>query len=297
MSNRVIGFLIAGGVVLFLLINSLFVVTQTEQALVLQFGEVKRVEKEPGLKFKTPFIQNVVFFDNRLLEFDAESKEINASDQKRVIIDAFIRYKIASPLRFYQTVQNERGARDRLNDILESSLKKVVGSHKLSDLLSPKRDEIMEAILQDVNHQTGQVKGTTDAANSGFGIDVVDVRIYGADLPETNSRAIYSRMETDRLREAKQFRAQGEEMAQGIKAKAERERTEIIAEAKKKAEIIRGEGDGKASRTYAAAYGRDAEFYRFYRSLQAYRTSLLKGNTTMVLSPDSEFLKYLDSSQ
>lgn len=303
-SKLYIGGLFALGILGIAALNSLFIVGQTEKALVLEFGKAVRVENEPGLKMKVPFIQNVVFFDNRLIDFNAEPKEINASDQKRVIIDAFVRYRITDPLRFYQTVQNERVMRDRLNSILESSLKKEVGSYPLSALLSPTRNTIMDAILRDVNRQaTGRIReGEEDqvagvaleaAKGGGFGIEVADVRIKRADLPQTNSNAIYARMETDRQREARELRAQGEEAAQRIRAKAERERAEIIAEARRKAEVIRGEADAVATRTYAAAFNRDKEFYDFYRTLQAYRQVLNGEDTTMVLSPDNEFLRYL----
>lgn len=285
-------------------LNSAFIVRQTESALVLEFGKAVRIEENPGLKWKVPFIQNVEFFDKRLIDFNAEPKEINASDQKRVIIDAFVRYRITDPLRFYQTVQNEAVMRDRLNSILESSLKKEVGSYPLSALLSPTRNVIMDAILQDVNRQaTGRISEAEKdevagvalevAEGGGFGIEVEDVRIKRADLPETNSNAIYARMQTDRQREARELRAEGEEAAQRIRAKAERERTEIVSEAQRKAEVTRGEADAVATKTYATAFNRDKEFYDFYRTLQAYRETLDGSDTTMVLSPDNDFLKYL----
>ena len=303
-SKLYIGGLFALGIATIAALNSLFIVGQTEKALVLEFGKAVRVEDEPGLKMKVPFIQNVVFFDNRLIDFNAEPKEINASDQKRVIIDAFVRYRITDPLRFYQTVQHEGIMRDRLNSILESSLKKEVGSYPLSALLSPTRNTIMDAILRDVNRQaTGHIREEEKdqvagvalevADGGGFGIEVVDVRIKRADLPQTNSNAIYARMETDRQREARELRAEGEEAAQRIRAKAERERTEIVSEASRKAEVIRGEADAVATKTYASAFNRDKEFYDFYRTLQAYREVLDGSDTTMVLSPDNEFLKYL----
>ncbi|MGB1540437.1 MAG: protease modulator HflC, partial [Rickettsiales bacterium] len=286
-------------------LNSLFIVGQTEQALVLEFGKAMRVENEPGLKAKVPFIQNVIYFDKRLLDFNAEPKEINASDQKRVIIDAFIRYQITNPLQFYQTVYNERGVRDRLNDILESSLKKVVGSYPLNALLSPTRSVIMDKILYDVNRQaSGKLDAAEEATDEekriaelgGFGVDVVDVRIKRADLPEANSNAIYDRMRTEREQEAKELRAQGEKQATIIRSNAERARTEILAEARNKAEVIRGEGDAVATKTYAEAFNRDQDFYDFYRTLQAYRAVLKGDDTTMVLTPDSDFLKYLGES-
>lgn len=296
--------LVIGG---FAALNSLFLVTQVEQALVLEFGRAVREEQTPGLKVKLPFMQNVIYFDNRLIDFNAEPKEINASDQKRVIIDAFVRYRITDPLKFYQTVQNERGMRDRLNDILESSLKKVVGSYPLNALLSPTRNTIMSDILRDVNRQaSGRVKQDDDTVSEaakevaklgGFGIEVVDVRIKRADLPATNSQAIYERMQTDRSREAKELRAQGDEAAQRIRARADRERAEILAEARKSSEIIRGEADAVSTKTYAEAFSRDKEFYDFYRTLQAYRQVLSGSDTTMVLTPDNEFLKYLEEQK
>lgn len=296
--------LVIGG---FTFINSLFLVSQVEQALVLEFGRAVREEQSPGLKVKMPFIQNVIYFDNRLIDFNAEPKEINASDQKRVIIDAFVRYRITDPLKFYQTVQNERGMRDRLNDILESSLKKVVGSYPLNALLSPTRNTIMANILRDVNQQaSGRVKQDDDTVSEaakevaklgGFGIEVIDVRIKRADLPATNSQAIYERMQTDRAREAKELRAQGDEAAQRIRARAERERAEILAEARKAGEIKRGEADAVSTKTYAEAFNRDQEFYDFYRTLQAYRQVLSGSDTTMVMTPDNEFLKYLQDGK
>lgn len=306
-SNMLYGFVALLTLAAFAGLNSMFIVSQVEQALVLEFGRAVDVKKDPGLHFKLPFVQNVITFDNRLIDFNAESKEINASDQKRVIIDAFVRYRITDPLRFYQTVQNERGMRDRLNDILESSLKKVVGSYPLNALLSPTRTKIMETILRDVNQQASGTFRADDATVSeaarevakmgGFGIEVTDVRIKRADLPQTNSEAIYQRMQTDRAREAKELRAQGEEAAQRIRARAERERAVIIAEARKTGEVKRGEADAVSTRTYSEAFSRDKEFYDFYRTLQAYRQVLSENDTTMVLTPDNEFLKYLKHGQ
>lgn len=301
MQKKTIAFA-AAGLALVAAFNSLFIVHQIEQALVLEFGKAVKVEQAPGLKWKVPFIQNVIFFDKRLIDFNAEQKEINASDQKRVIIDAFVRYRITDPLKFYQTVYNEAGVRARLNDILESSLKKVVGSYKLNDLLSPKRNDIMARILVEVNRQTSGKASAKELEGDGmtglagdFGIEVVDVRIKRADLPEANSKAIYDRMRTEREQEAKELRSQGERAGQIIMATADRERAEILAEARKKAEIIRGEADATATKTYADAFSRDKEFYDFYRSLQAYRHVLQSKDTTMVLSPDSDFFKYLET--
>lgn len=283
----------AAVVALFLLLNSMFVVDQTEQALVLQFGAPVRVEQTPGLKFKTPFIQNVETFDRRLLDFDAEPKEVIASDQKRLIVDAFVRYRIVDPLRFKQTVADERTMKSRLNSILESSLRQVLGSAPLSALISEKRAEVMENIRTLVNAQAQGAK-VEGAPAGGFGIEVVDVRIKRADLPAANSEGIYKRMQTERQREAAEFRARGAEDAQKIRSQADKERTILLAEARKKAEIIRGEGEAEATKIFAQSFGQDQEFFQFYRTMQAYKKTLSSKDTTMMLSPDSGFLKMLE---
>jgi membrane protease subunit HflC len=283
--------------VIFLLANSLFIVSQTNQALVLQFGKPERVEKTPGLKVKIPFIQNVEYFDNRLLDFEAESKEVIAADQKRLIVDAFVRYRIVDPLRFKQSVGDERTMRSRLNSILESSLRQALGNVPLSAVISEKRAELMQQIRGLVNEQAmgGKVADSaTDETTGGFGIEVVDVRIKRADLPPANSEGIFKRMQTEREREAKEFRAQGAEDAQKIRSQADKERTILLAEAQKKAEILRGEGDSEATRIFAESFGQDQDFFQFYRTMQAYRKTLSPKDTTMVVSPDNEFLKYLD---
>jgi len=271
--------------------NSLFIVGQTEQALVLQLGKPERVEKMPGLKFKMPFIQNVEYFDKRLIDFDAAPKEVIAADQKRLIVDAFVRYRITDPLRFMQSVGNEGTMDSRLNSILESSLRQAMGNVPLAAVISEKRAELMQQIRQLVNEQA---QGTTDNPG-GFGIEVVDVRIKRADLPPANSEGIYKRMQTERTREANQFRAQGAEDAQKIRSQADKERTILLADAKKQAEITRGEGDGQATKIFADSFGQDADFFQFYRSLQAYRKTLDSKDTTLILSPDNnEFLKYME---
>jgi modulator of FtsH protease HflC len=283
--------------VIFILSNSIFVVSQMNQALVLQFGKPVRVEQDPGLKFKVPFVQNVEFYDRRLLDFDAEPKEVIASDQKRLIVDAFVRYKIVDPLRFKQSVADERTMRSRLNSILESSLRQVLGSVPLSAVISEQRASMMQEIRKLVNEQAmgARVEGMDkDTTTGGFGIEVVDVRIKRADLPSANSEGIYKRMQTERTKEANQFRAQGAEDAQKIRSQADKQRTILIAEAKKTAEILRGEGDGTATKIFADAFGQDQEFFQLYRSLQAYRKTLNAKDTTMILSPDSDFLKYLE---
>jgi membrane protease subunit HflC len=286
--------------ILIILSSSMFVVSQTEQALILQFGKPERVIKEPGLNFKLPFIQNVEYFDNRLLDYDAQSNEVIAADQKRLIVDSFVRYRITDPLRFKQTVGNELTMRSRLNSILESSLRQVLGGVPLSAVLSEKRAEIMENIKNLVNLQAMGQKiegGADNITKGGFGIEVIDVRIKRADLPPANSEGIYKRMQTEREREAKEFRAKGSEDAQKIRSQADKERTIILAEANKKAEITRGEGDGQATKIFADSFGKDQDFFQFYRSMQAYRNTLDKKDTTIMMSPDNEFLRYMEKGE
>jgi len=279
---------------LFVLFNASFIVNQTEQALVLQFGKPIRAVQKPGLHFKMPFVQNVEFYDKRLLDFNAESKEVIAADQKRLIVDAFVRYRITDPLRFKQAVADERTMRSRLNSILESSLRQVIGGVPLADVISQKRPEILERIRGLVNEQAMGRGDASGARDGGFGIDVVDVRIKRADLPPANSEGIYKRMQTERDREAKDFRAQGAEDAQKIRSQADKERTILLAEARRKAEVVRGEGEGTAAKIFAGAFGQDQDFFKFYRSMQAYKKTLNQKDTTVILSPDSEFLKYLE---
>ncbi|PZP86348.1 MAG: protease modulator HflC [Azospirillum brasilense] len=304
--NLLIKFGLAALLVLVLLSGSMFIVPQTQQALVLQFGDIKRVVKEPGLNFKLPFVQNVLFFDKRILDFKAQPAEFITKNrqtdvEERVVIDAFVRYRITDPAQFYKAVKNEANLNNRLNSIVLSSMRRVLANHSLSDLLSDKRSQIMDQIQYNVNAQARaaearEATGDTPAARrvSGFGIEVVDVRIMRADLPSDISQSTYERMRKDFTKEAQRFRAEGEEKALAIRSGAERERTEIVAEARRKAETIRGEGDGEAAKIYASAYGRDPEFFKFYRSMQAYKRTLKQGDTTMVLSPDGEFLKELN---
>lgn len=285
---------------LFVLFNAAFIVDQTEQALILQFGKPVRVVQRPGLNFKTPFIQNVEYFDKRLLDFDAEPKEVTAADQKRLEVDAFVRYRITDPLLFKQTVASELNMRSRLNTILESSLRQVIGRVPLGHVISEERASIMEKIRSLVNAQASGAQmdengNLVRGKGKGFGIEVVDVRIMRADLPPENSESIYKRMQTERQREAAEFRAKGSEDAQKIRSQADKERTILLAEAKKKAEITRGEGDAEATRIFAESFGKDEDFFSFYRSLQAYRKTLDKKDTTLVISPDNEFLKYMEN--
>ena len=274
--------LIAAAVALvFVLFNSLYILPQTEQAIVLQFGEPVRLVKEPGLKFKVPFIQNVVFYDNRLLNLDPPAQEIVLNDKKRLDVDSFTRFRIIDPLKFYQTVRTEEQARSKLKEIVNSSVRKILGRTTLQELLSQKRTQIMSDISAAVKTDAQQI-----------GVSVADVRIRRADLPIEVLQAINARMKTERERDAKEFRAQGQQNAQQIRAKAEKERTIIIAEAAKQAEILRGEGDREATRIWNKAANRDPQFFAFYRSLAAYKKALNEGKTSLVLSPDSEFFRY-----
>ena len=260
---------------------SIFIVKEINQAIVLQFGDPKRIIEKPGLNFKIPFIQNVVFLDKRILNLDTPPEEVIASDQKRLIVDAFARFQIVDPLKFYISVGNERVARSRLSTIINSRIRNVLGRQRLQTLLSEDRTKQMSLIQDGVN---------VEAEN--FGINIVDVRIKRAVLPPANSEAIFRRMQTEREREAKEFRAKGAEMAITITSTADKEVTVILAEAEKKSEIMKGEGDGQRNKIFAGAFGQDPEFFAFYRSMQAYEKALIGGETSLILSPDSEFLKF-----
>tara|TARA_B100001029_G_scaffold165391_1_gene157008 strand:- start:1047 stop:1913 length:867 start_codon:yes stop_codon:yes gene_type:complete len=261
--------------------QALFVVQEVNQAIVLQFGDPKKIITKPGLNVKIPFIQNVVYLDRRVLNLDNPPEEVIAADQKRLIVDAFARFKIVDPLKFYISVGNERVARSRLATIINSRIRSVLGTQELATLLSTDRAVHMGTIQNDVN---------TEAQN--FGITIVDVRIKRADLPQANSEAIFKRMQTEREREAKEFRAQGAEMAAKITSTADKEVTVILANANKESEIMRGEGDGKRNKIFADAFGRDPQFFGFYRAMQSYEKALIGGDTSMILSPDSDFFKF-----
>ena len=267
-------------------LNGLFTMSEKQQGLVLQFGEPKRVVQNSGLNFKIPLIQNVVRYDKRILEYDLPIEEVIAVDKKRMLIDSFTRFKITDPLEFYKTVGSESNVRNRLNSNVISSLRRVVGTVTLDELLSEDRSNIMIRIRDEVNNEA-----------SRFGIEIVDVRIRRADLPEANSQAIFERMISERVREAKEFRAKGSEIAQKIRAEADKEKTVILAEATRKSEILRGEGESSAISIYANAFEMDSDFYSFYRSMQAYGKVLGEDGTTMILSPDSEFLEFFNDSK
>ena len=264
---------------------SLFVVKEINQAIVLQFGDPKKIISTPGLQVKIPFIQNVVFLDRRILSLDPAPEEVIASDQKRLIVDAFARFKITDPLKFYISVGNERVARSRLATIINSRLRSVLGTQSLATLLSEDRTKQMAIIQEGVNAEAGK-----------FGIEIIDVRIKRADLPQANSEAIYRRMQTEREREAKEFRARGAEMAVTITSTADKEVTVILANAKKQSEIMKGEGDGLRNKIFADAFGKDPEFFSFYRAMQAYEKALIGGDTSLILSPDSDFFKFFGNT-
>ena len=281
MKNISIKIVIILFLLLFVAINSVYIVYQPEQAIVLQFGEPMRVVQDAGLKFKVPFIQNVVFYDKRLLNLDPPAQEVVLNDKKRLDVDSFTRYRIVDPLKFYKTVRNEYQAQSKLEEIVNSSLRKVLGRCTLTELLSEQRTKIMNDI-------SANVKRDAEA----IGVNVADVRIRRADLPIEVMQAINARMKTERERDAKEFRAMGQQEAQNIRATADKEATIIVAEAEKKSQITRGDGDREAVNIWNKTVGQDAEFYDFYRSLEAYRNSLSDDETSLVLSPDSEFFKY-----
>jgi membrane protease subunit HflC len=270
--------------VVVLLIGSVYTVHQSRQALILQFGNPVRVVQEPGLGFKVPFIQQVEYFEKRVLDYDAPAVELILGDQKRLVVDAFTRYRIVDPLRFRQAAGSEALFRQRLEPTVFAALRSVLGETSLIDVLSKDRALLMNRIRDEANKALGR-----------FGVEIVDVRIKRADLPAENSQAIFRRMQTEREREAKELRAQGAEIAQRIRARADRERRVLIAEAQKRAEILRGEGDAEAIRIFAEAFGQDVDFFKFYRTMQAYRQALADGNTSIVMSPESDFFRFFGS--
>jgi len=275
-----------GLLILAIVVNStFFIVNQAEQALVLRFGQVKQSVNAPGLYVKAPFIDDVVRYDARLLAVDPPPEEVILGDQKRIVVDTYSRYRITDPLQFYQAVRNEEGVRARLREIVNNALRKVLGNVMLPSVLSGER----EAIMRDIQQQV------TEAAKP-MGITVVDVRFRRADLPPETSQAIFRRMQSERQREAAEARAQGQEKAQEIRARAEREKTVILAEAQRQSEILRGQGDGEATKTFADAFSQDPHFFAFYRSMQAYHQALGGNDTTYLLTPDTDFFKYFSKA-
>lgn len=283
------GPLIAIGIAVILalvvIFGSMFVVDQRQQALVVQLGDPIRVVQEPGLNFKVPLIQDVIYIDKRILALEGQTEEVIAADQKRLLVDSFVRFRIVDPLRFFQAVGSEPVARQRLSPLLNSALRQVLGNQDFQSTLSGERARMMSEIRDILNREA-----------KPLGLDVIDVRIKRADLPEANSQAVYRRMQTEREREAKENRAQGAEIGARITADADRQRTIILAEAQRQSEILRGDGEGERAKIFAEAAGQDASFYAFYRSLQAYRLAMPDGNTAMVLTPDSEFFRYFNSA-
>ena len=266
-----------------LLSGSIFTVHQTQQAIVLQLGEAKRVVTNPGINFKVPFLQNVIYYDNRVLDLDPPPQEMPLVNQLRIIVDAFARYKIVDPLKFYQTVRNEIAFRDRFGTILNGSVRDSLGQALLGDLLTDKRADVMQKIFVGASRRSPE-----------FGIEVIDVRIGRTDLPNETSQSVYNRMRSDRIAQAALLRAQGQETKAIIEAEADKERTIIIADAEREAQILLGQGEAESRSVLNRVHGKDPEFYAFMRSMEAYRNSLVEG-TTMLLSPDSEFFKFFGS--
>lgn len=277
--------ILIGIVVVFIILSqSLYIVMQPEQAIVLQFGDPVRLVKEPGLKFKLPFIQNVVFYDKRLLNLEPPAQEVVLKDKKRLDVDTFSRYRVIDPLTFYKTVRNEYQAQNRLQEIVNSSARNVLATVTLLELLSEKRNDIMKRISLAVKEDASQI-----------GVEVADVRIRRADLPIQVSQAINERMKTERIREAKGYRADGEKRAQEIRATADKQATITVAEAEKEAQKIKGEGDKTATEIWNKATSVDPEFYAFYRSLEAYKNSFDE-ETSVILAPEGEFFNYFSKS-
>lgn len=280
LSALVVVLLILAGVGVYL---SAFFVRQTEQAMVLRFGEFKKIIRDPGLHWKIPLAEKVQYFDKRILDLDIAPKELPALDQKRLVVDAFARFKIVEPLEFYKSLTNEFRARKRLGEVFEDALRRAIGESTFTDVVRDKRDELMKDILREVNAKANAQQ---------FGIEVVDVRTKRVDLPEENSEAIYRRMQTERQREAAEIRAEGNAAANRIRATADKESVVIKAEARKEGQEIRGDGDAERNAIFAKSFGRDANFFAFYRSMQAYEQGLNAEDTRMLISPDSDFFKF-----
>jgi membrane protease subunit HflC len=263
-----------------------FVVDQTKQVLVLQFGEPRAVHQTPGLKFKLPFIQNVVYYDSRVLNLDPAQEEVILRDQKRIVVDAIVRYMINDPLKFFQTTRTELALNDRLGRIINSSVRGVIVQYELNDLLSEKRNDIMAEIFENVRED-----------QDNFGIEIVDLRLKRTDLTAEVQSNVFDRMRTEREREANLLRAEGQELSQKIKATADREKIEIIAEAEKQSNILKGEGEAARNTILNDAFAKDPEFFEFIRSMEAYADTFKDGSTTMVISPDSDFFEYFENAE
>jgi membrane protease subunit HflC len=279
---------IAGGVIAVLAViaaivgySTLFTVYQTRLALVVRLGQPVRVVTEPGLNFKIPLIDSVIYVDKRILDLENAAQEVIASDQKRLVVDAFARYRINDALQFYQSVGSIEGANSRLSTLMNAALRRVLGEATLTHVVRDERAQLMARVREQLNREA-----------AGFGIAVVDVRIRRADLPAENSQAVYDRMKSERKREATEFRAQGSQRASEIRARADRDVTVIVAEAQSKGDTMRGEGEAERNRIFAEAFGKDPDFFAFYRSMQAYESGLRHTDTRMVLKPDSDFFRY-----
>jgi membrane protease subunit HflC len=268
------------------ILSSVFIVDERKQALVLQFGQVKQIKTEPGLGFKIPFIQEVALYEGRILPLETSALEVTPADERRLVVDAFARWRITDVVEFRRAVQTESAALPRLERILNASLREVLGSVNSADVLSPERTVLMT-----------RIRDSARARATNLGIEIIDVRIRRADLPEQNLNATFGRMNAEREREAADERARGKERAQEVRATADREAVELVSEAQRQAEVIRGLSDAERNAIYASAYGRDPEFFAFYRSLKAYERALKGTNSTMVISPDSEFFDYLKSDK
>lgn len=266
---------------LILLMNTLFIVDETEQAIVFQFGEMRHVHQTPGLKIKIPFLQDVAFLEKRVIDYEKPAFNITLRDQKRIVVDVYALYRIKDPLRYYKAVGDERTARSRLDEVIPGTLKAVFGGFDLSQIISESRQKTMQKLLAEVNRSATEL-----------GIDVIDARIRRSDLPPTNSKAIFDRMRSERQHAAREIRAQGEELAREIRSNADKERTILLAEAEKSAHLIRGEAEAQAMRITAEAIQKDPHFYEFYRSLEAYRKALPSESTTYILSPKSDFFHH-----
>jgi membrane protease subunit HflC len=275
---------IAAVLVLVFALSCFYEVRQTEQAILLQFNAPRQIVTDPGLHTKIPWVQSVVFVDKRLLNLEAPSEEVIAQDKKRLVVDAFARYRILDPLRFYQSLYDVDTAQIRLTAILSSNVRRVLGSQNFAAVLSARREELMRDIRDNMNQEADD-----------FGIRIVDVRIRHADLPVANSEAIFNRMKQERAREANEYRAEGEEISQRIRARAEREQTVLLAQATRESSILRGQGDAEKTKILADAFGQDADFFAFYRSMEAYRDALPGDNTTLVTSPSSDFFRYFST--
>jgi len=289
-SSPLIVYFILALAILIVLANTLFVVEQRQEAVVLRFGQPQRVIHAPGqpgagLNFKAPFVENVIKFDRRNLALEADQEEVIAADQQRLVVDAFLRYRISDPLQYYRTLRNEQIAQDRLERLVNSSLRQILGQTNTPDIISGRRDALMQASKLDVAKR---------AKESRLGIEVIDLRIKRADLPAANQASVYRRMQTQRAQIAAQYRAQGEQQKREIFATADKEVAITLADAQQIGETTRGEGDALRTRIFAQAFGKDPSFAAFYRSMQAYEAGLGQGDTTLVLSPDSAFFKYFE---